>query len=204
MWIVAIKSWACDRLRPILSFAPAVLGILLAGCQSAPPDPQLEWWPYEGRQQAWPTNAAALMHSIDGFPIFAFDQFPAVPYDVLGSLRAFSRDAATDPYETDRVVARRARSEGGHAALLSRTNLYAVPRQAGERDYVIIQFKTNSLNAAMERIDVFLALTAGSSNGYSGPDFQGTVVHYSAQELAAQRAELEKLREMIQSVLRKR
>jgi hypothetical protein len=133
---------------------------------------------------------------VDGFPIYGLNQCPAEPYDVLGIIQAAKPLVGNLPVDEHAVV-QRAQKEGGEAVLISRESTPSVNPQQFQTDYLVVKFKPRPLATAVEHIDLFLALTAGDSSGFTGLNYRGNMVHYTAQELAAEREELVKLREKL-------
>lgn len=177
------------------------MGLLMAGCAMFKTQDSAQWTKYEGDPEIWPTQPVAVMHSVDGFPIYQLNQCPAEPYDVLGLIQA-AKPPVGNLGVDEHAVVQRAREEGGEAALISRESPRSENPQQFQTDYLVIKFKPRPAANAIERIDLFLALTAGSSDGFTGLNYQGTPVHYTSQELAAEREELMKLREKLRAMKR--
>jgi hypothetical protein len=177
--------------------ACACLG-LLTGCVSFPPANYVDWEPFEESQQSWPTRESGFMHRVDGFPIYALNQLPPHPYDVIGTIHVSTKVSGEKPANVEEgAVAQLALEKGGQAALTSRQTPPALQPYQRLTDYLVIRFRANQLATALERIEIFLALTANSADGYIGPGFDGGTVRYNAEELKAHRAELEKQRDAI-------
>jgi hypothetical protein len=165
------------------------LFLVLAACSTMVPKSQITWGPYEEEQKAWPVQPSGLARVVDGFPIYGLEQFPSEHYVVLGMIHAVSGTRSASSID-ERQVAHRARREGGQAALITKQNRSASSSSIAFTDYLIVQFKTPGFVTALERIDIFLALTAGCTNGYTGPGPEGSIVQYSPVELRTRREEI--------------
>jgi hypothetical protein len=175
-----------------MKLAVASLGwclLLSAGCVSTLPQAQIGWEPFEEHQPIWPTSEFGLMHLVDGFPIYHLAQYPPRPYDVVGVVHAsyVAAPHTRPPVDESQVVAQ-ARGHGGQAALVLKQPFLSDRPTVQETHYLVVKFKKDSLKAVLELIDIYLNWTAANSNGYTSPDGQ----HYSAADIAASRAELER------------
>jgi hypothetical protein len=183
-------------------FIASVGCLLFSGCAVFESQDSIQWTKYEGDPQNWPTQRVALMHLVDGFPVYQINQCPAEPYDVLGFIQAAKPPVGNEPVNEHAVV-QQARAVGGDAVLISRESVPSVNPQQFQTDYLVIKFKPRPLATAIEHIDLFLALTVEDASGYTGLDYRGNTVHYTARQLAAERAELVKLRETLKEKFEK-
>ena len=175
-----------------------VVLLLLAGCVTIGPANEVQWIAHEEEQQAWPTREFGFLHVVDGFPIYDLDQLPPCPYDVLGILRLTSTPTSGNPRAVgESMVVKRARQQEGQAALISKKALPSAEFHVEKTDYLVIKFKTNRVEAVFDRLELILKLTAGGTNGYTGPDGTGGMVHYTADELAELRKALDKARQTL-------
>jgi len=181
------STWVAIFRRPG-NWSP-LLFLLLAACTTMAPRSQISWGPYEEEQKTWPVQPSGLAHLADGFPIYGLEQFPSEPYVVLGMIHAVSGTRSTSSID-ERQVAQRARQEGGQAALITKQNRSASGPSIAFTDYLIVQFKTPGFVTALERIDIFLSLTASCTNGYTGPGPEGSIVQYSPAGLQTRREEI--------------
>lgn len=171
---------------------------LLAGCAGLPPDTTVTWTDFDEAQQSWPTSTSGMMQLVDGFPVYGFGQLPPEPYDVLGYIYAASVVSKENPAPADEgEVVKLARAKGGQAALCTKRSVPAAAAHLRQTDYLVIKFTHDTLADALARIDIYLALTAGCTNGYSAPDGNGGTIRYSAAEVAATRKQLEEARQAI-------
>jgi hypothetical protein len=173
--------------KTIVASLACIAWLVLGGCSTPKLTTQLAWRECDEPQQEWPTRPFGLLHSVDGFPIYGLNQFPPDPYEVRAIIQATTAAAArSDAAERERAVVKLAREIGGHAALTAKSSGPSAPVQ--ETSYLVISFKTNALANAVDRINVYLALTAGATNQAGGA---------GSEELDAHRAELEKLQETL-------
>jgi hypothetical protein len=111
------------------------------------------------------------MHVVDGFPIYALNQLPAEPYEVVGFI--FTSAAATTAADNlERDLVRRAQAEGGQAAVITKRE---PPRSSASgvcTDYLIVRFKTDPLRPAVDRMKIYLALHPQDTNGSDALDLQ--------------------------------
>ena len=181
-----------------LTLVAGVLLLMSAGCVTIGPANDVQWIAQEEEQQAWPTREFGFLHVVDGFPIYELDQLPPCPYDVLGILRLTSTPTSDNPRAAgESLVVKRARQQDGQAALISKQPLPAADLHVEKTDYLVIKFKTNRVEAVFDRVELILRLTAGGTNGYTGPDGSGGTVHYTAEELAELRKALDKARQTL-------
>ena len=176
---------------------PFILGIsLLAGCVSLPPQVQVEWETFADDQRAWPTSDAGLLHVVDGFPVYGLGQVPPQPYQVLGIIHVTTVGAPGQSGAFDeRLVVSRAREKDGQAALLMKRPAASTMPQLQRTDYLVVSFNKNSQAVVLDLINYFLDWSAANTNGYT--DSEGR--HYTAAEIARQRAELEQARKYLQN-----
>jgi hypothetical protein len=107
-----------------------------------------------------------LLHLTDGFPIYALDQLPAVPYEVQGFIYTTSTSRSTSQADELEVV-KQARLKGGQAALITRQPSPSADGVLVQTDYLIVRFATNSLASVLDRINVYMALHP-ESRGHEG------------------------------------
>src|SRR6266700_1095640 len=69
-------------------------GLLLIGCLIPHAGPEVTFVAFDEPQQTWPTRKWGFLHLVDGFPIYALDQLPPEPYEVLGIASVTGRTAA--------------------------------------------------------------------------------------------------------------
>ena len=134
------------------------------------------------------------MHSRDGFPIYHLNQCPPNSYEVLGYIRTVKSASANTAEEEERAVVQLASKQGGEAVLISKELYPSQPSEPFQTDYLVVKFKPRPAATAIENIDVFLALTAGITNDYTGLDSKGAPVHLTPQGLAAERQEMIELK----------
>jgi len=172
------------------SFGLLLALTLLPGCISLPPQTQLEWETFADDQKEWSTSTAGFLHIVDGFPIYGLGQVPPQPYQVLGIVHVTTVCAPGQSGAFDeRLVAELARLKEGQAALLMKCPATSLQPRLQQTDYLVVKFKKNSRAIVRELINYFLDWSAANPNGYTGPDGH----HFTAQELAAQRAELKRV-----------
>ena len=133
------------------------------------------------------------MHSRDGFPIYHLNQCPPDSYEVLGYILT-TKPLAANSAEDERAVVQLAQKQGGQAVLISKERAPSPLSRSFETDYLAIKFKPRTAASAIENIDVFLALTAGITNDYTGLNIRGVQVHLTPEALAAERQEMTDLK----------
>ncbi len=145
-------------------FLSLVFGLIMwAGCVTPQTRTGLRYVALDEPQPTWPTRQFGLMHLVNGFPVYGLEQFPPAPYEVKGILFVAGLSPTVNSRAEQQVV-ERARQEGGEAAMLCKHELPNGRLASEETDYLIIQFKTNALATVLDRINVYLALTPGSTN----------------------------------------
>jgi hypothetical protein len=183
---------ALGPIHPDLSKIYSLFGIVclcLTGCTTPRLADQIDWVECDEPQREWPTRQWGLAHVVDGFPIYDVDQFPPDPYEVRGIIHVASTAPARDSgFNKEKLVVQRARQEGGQAALTAKTSHAVGKLGLEETDYLVIEFKTNSLASVLERINIYLSLT---------PEQSKSAADDRPDELAAHRQELESLKQAI-------
>ena len=170
-----------------------LLCLVLTGCSTVFQATSIKWAKFEGDQEVWPTQIYGLMHCRDGFPIYHLSQCPPNSYEVLGYIRTVKL-ASANTAEDERAVVQLASKQGGEAVLISKELDPSQQSETFQTDYLVIKFKPRPAAIAIENIDVFLALTAGITNDYTGLDSTGAPVHLTPRALAAERQEMIELK----------
>ena len=156
--------------------------LVLASCATPQPK-QVQFISFDEPQQAWPTRKWGLIHLVDGFPIYGLNQLPPERYEVRGFVYA-SSDRPSPLPDLERAVVQRARQEGAEAAILTKSRTASGRLGVEAADYLVIQFKTNTLGAVLDRINVYLALNPSATDR-------------TDQEVGAQQENLDRLRDAI-------
>jgi len=138
--------------------------LALLGCKMPETRRDIQFVAFDEPQQSWPTQRLGLAHWVDGFPIYGRNQLPHEPYEVRGYLSVAS-DMTPSVRELELAVARRAREEGGAAAILTKDCHRAGPLAPPLNEYLILSFKTNALAPVLDRINVYFALNPDTTNG---------------------------------------
>ena len=172
--------------------------LLLGGCALVPPQSQVTWVEFDEPQQAWPTSATGLARWVDGFPAYGFEQFPPHPYEVLGYLHATAVASPESPAPIElQALVTQARAHGGEALLLAKKTPPSPRPHLAKEDFLVVKFKNRSLADAVERIDLYLALTAESTGDHFPASVSSSALGASAEGIAATRAALQKARQAL-------
>ena len=177
------------KLRFASVLGMGLIALFLAGCATTPNGVSIKWAEFDGDQEVWPTQPIGLMHARDGFPIYHLNQCPPHAYEVLGYIRTVKM-ASANGADYESAVVRLAQNHGSDAVLISRETTPSSFSSSYGTDYLAVKFKPRPAATAIENIDTFLSLTANAANGYDGPDFRGVQVHWTPEQLAAERKEL--------------
>jgi hypothetical protein len=153
-----------NRLAAVASEASLLIlsALVLSACSTPSPVQHVHFVSFEEPQRNWLTQPYGLVHLVDGFLVYGFNQLPPAPYEIRGTIYVSGADISGPDLEP--AVVRTARQEGGEAALLKASAGMSGLVGVEAMEYQIIQFKTNGLAAVRERINLYLALNPGATN----------------------------------------
>ncbi len=195
------------------------LGLLATGCVAT-----YNYTSYVGEQQVWKTSSGSFVDTSGCLPIYY--GYPSKPYQILGltvcnanSVGMAARNAKNHGGEAlilwdTKTVDGGSVNIGGHSSTYSTGNIaygnyygssqtysspsYSVPIVRTFETFAVIKFKT-AKDARLDIINAALDCAATSPNGFSLTNADGSVSHFTADEISQTTATLKQERDRLLS-----